>query len=120
MFSSFSVAIGEAVCSLVKDTIATLHDVVRALSHKRRYGRYLRQCRSGNNGEESLFLGSDTASSQYLSTHSNTSKGKLHMSMAKQQGLSLHAPESALLVFRNSRPWTYWLRSTHSFTRRMG
>ena len=66
MFSSFSVAIGEAVCSLVKDTIATLHDVVRALSHKRRYGRYLRQCRSGNNGEESLFLGSDTASSQYF------------------------------------------------------
>jgi hypothetical protein len=120
MFSSFSVAIGEAVCSLVKDTIATLHDVVRALSHKRRYGRYPRQCRSGKNGEESLFLGSDTASSQYLSTHSNTSKGKLHMSMAKQQGLSLHAPESALLVFRNSRPWTYWLRSTHSFTRRMG
>ena len=60
MFSSFSVAIGEAVCSLVKDTIATVHDIVRAVSHKRGYGRYLRQCRSGENGEESLILGSHT------------------------------------------------------------
>jgi len=120
MFSSFSVAIGEAVCSLVKDTIAILHDIVRALSQKRGYGRYLRQCRSGENREESLTLGSHTAWSQCLSTDSKTSKGKLNMSMARQQGLCPHARESALLVFRNSRPWTYRLRSTHSFTRRMG
>ena len=52
MFSSFSVAIGEAVCSLVKDTIATVHYVVRAVSRKRGYGRYLPQCRSGENGKE--------------------------------------------------------------------
>jgi hypothetical protein len=120
MFSSFSVAIGEAVCSLVKDTIATLHGLVRALSQKRGYGWYLRQCRSGDNREESLILESHTAWCQYLSTHSKTSKGKLHMSMARQQGLSSHAPESALLVFRNCRPWTYRLRSTFLFTRRMG
>src|SRR3954464_15787670 len=60
MFSSFSVAIGEAVCSLVKDTIATVHYVVKAVSRKRRYGRYPPQCRSGENGKESLFLGNHT------------------------------------------------------------
>src|SRR3954447_7530408 len=61
MFSSFSVAVGQAVCNLVKDTIATVHYLVRAVSHKKGYGRDPPQCTSGEHREESLFLASHTA-----------------------------------------------------------
>jgi hypothetical protein len=58
-FNSFSVAIGEAVCTVVEGTIATVQYVLGAIKGG---GRYSRQCKSGENTEASLSLGSHTAS----------------------------------------------------------
>lgn len=54
-FNSFSVAIGEAVCTIFEGTIATVLYVVGVI---KRGGVHSPQSRSGENGEESLFHGS--------------------------------------------------------------
>jgi hypothetical protein len=94
MFSSLSIAIGEAVCSIVKDTIATVHYVVRAVLLKRRYGRYPPQCRSGENGKEPLFLGSHTGSVAMLVEAFNDEQGQVaHAKGEAARALFAHARE---------------------------
>jgi hypothetical protein len=58
-FNSLSVAIGEAVCTVVEGTIATVQYVVGLTKG---VGRHSPQCKSGENSEASLSLGSHTVS----------------------------------------------------------
>jgi len=58
-FTSLSVAIGEAVCTIVEGTIATVRYVVSVIDVG---GRHSSKCKSDENGERSLSLGSHTAS----------------------------------------------------------